>query len=42
MENLNSKLFEEIYPSTIENLQMAFEEFKKSLDFAIMQIDGKR
>ena len=42
MPHLDMKLFQEIYPSTLENLHVAFENFRKSLSFAILKIDVKR
>jgi hypothetical protein len=42
IHNLNLSLFNEIFTTALGSLDAAFEQFKKSLNYAILKEDIKR
>ena len=42
LQNLNMSLFNDIYTTALDSLHSAFEQFKKSLNYAILKEDIKR
>jgi len=42
MKHLNQALFHDVYIQALESLDTAFDQFKKSLSYAILREDIKR
>ena len=42
IQNLNQYLFFDLYKYTLDKLHLAFERFKKSIDYEVLKIDTRR